>query len=124
MVARETRYDVHQPQAYVALTLLPPSLLDEIPAHAKQVMGKTVHVLSSIMPFGQFAAKMGERLRRGMVVVPALMGLGWPALVTDRNLVFVSDSPEEETWRRLAELGIDRSDVTVGTFDMEVWEKL
>jgi hypothetical protein len=105
-------------------TLLPQSLLDEIQAHPKQVMGKTVHVLSSILPFGQFAAKMGERLRRGMVLVPALMGLGWPALVTDRNLVFVSDCPQEETWRRLEELGIGPDDVTVATFDLEAWERL
>jgi hypothetical protein len=122
MVSADSQGD--KPQAYVALTLLPQSLLDEIPAHAKQVMGMTVHVLPGIMPFGQFAAKMGDRLRRGMVVVPALMSLGWPALVTDRNLVFVSDCPEQETWARLAELDIGPGDVTVGTFDVEAWERL
>ena len=110
--------------AYVALTLLPQSLHDEIPAHAKQIMGKTVHVLSSILPFGQFAAKTGQRLQRGMVVVPALMGLGWPTLVTDRNLVFVSDCSEEETWSRLAELEIGPDDVTVGTFTEATWDSL
>jgi hypothetical protein len=124
MVAFDSQDGKERPLAYVAFTLLPKSLLDEIPSHAKDVMGTTVHVLPSIMPFGQFAAKMGDRLRRGMIVVPALMGLGWPALVTDRNLVFVSDCPEEETWARLATLDIGPDDVAVGPFDTEAWKNL